>query len=250
MPKLIDKLNQQQRSKLLLVVSNLQALDSQALKILDKQNLHKTQLESVSSKEEFFKLVEEISQSSADADKILLGITQHIDKEILAALTEYVNNDAQLTMIWDALHFSSSMRDFIIATKERLSEKELFERFDDKRKEMVLRFFSGIQAIKPMADILNKQREIFRQELLDCSSINEVNKVEDRIDAHQQAAATIYEKEVLFPKDEGVAGAIIQYLELNPQVRAIMTSFDLAESLTDDVFAAKMKCNAGNAPKM
>lgn len=247
MPKLTGTLTKQQNASLQEIVNNLRVLQPQAQTILEKQMRHKAQLEKASSWESFFEIVEEITNSATDADNILQMITENIDSKVAEALTEYLSVDAELMSIWSAFIFSQSMPDCIRATKERLSEKDLYEKFSGEKREMLRKFLEGIEVIKPIADVLKQQRELFRKELRDCSSIEDVNTVENKITAHDRAASIIYKKEIVYPSDDTVAGALIEYLEKNPQVQETLSSFDLSESLVDAVLDAKMRLSSNNA---
>lgn len=250
MPELMNSLSEEQRARALEVIDNLRALEMQADAFIEKHKALKAQLETVSSWDEFFVIVDQIVRSGTDADKILLNATCGLDGKVAAAVDECIKDGAQLKMIWDALHFSMTIPDCILATKERLSEQDLSGVFSGEKRDTVIAFIERIKALKPIADILHKQKDIFQHQLMDCSSMDEVDEIEKIIETHNSAASTVYDKEIVFPTDEDVAGALIKYFETNPHIQSILTAFDLYESLVDDLMDAKMRVSGTSSHKM
>lgn len=53
------------------------------------------------------------------------------------------------------------------------------------------------------------------------------------------AIASVYASMISYPEDEETAGVVIEYLETNPHIRAIMQSFDFYAALEDDILGAR-----------
>jgi hypothetical protein len=238
---LFDKLTEKDRERMLGIVKDLKAIEPQAKAILEDQKSDEAKLESVTSWDDFFAISKQIGQKSAGADKVLYGITQSMGTAVSAALNEHMQDDTALKIIWDSLHFNKSMSACITATKEKLSQKDLCEHFIGEKRDEVIKFLDGIKNIKPMEEVFKKQREKFSRELKDCSSMEQVNELEIRIDAHHNVANKIYNNEVISPVDEDVASAIMEYIEKNPPVQTLMQSFNFNELMTDDVLNAKAR---------
>lgn len=250
MPKLIDGLSDEQRRNVLHIIENLRTLEGAALEFADKHTTHIDQLERASSQEELFGIVQKIALDSTEADTILMEATKTLDTaELFAALDECIQENPQLTKIWSALHFSTSIPDCILATKERLDRDGIYARFSGTKKDAARTFFESIAALKPIADILVKQKEVFQTQLLDCSSIDEVCALEKKINAHNDVASKVKNAATL-PSEEDVKLAVVRYINNNARIQSTWLAFSLSDSLADDILNAKMRVSTTISNRM
>jgi hypothetical protein len=250
MPKLIDGLSDEQRRNVLHIIENLRTLEGAALEFADKHTAHINQLERASSQEELYGIVQKIALDSTEADAILMEATKTLDTaELFAALDECIQEDAQLTKIWSALHFSTSIPDCILATKERLDRGDIYTRFSGTKRETARTFIEGIAALKPIAEIIVRQKEVFQTQLSDCSSIDEVCALEEKINAHNDVASKI-KNAVALPGEEDVRAAVVNYINNNTHIRSTWLAFSLSDSLAEDILNAKMRVSTTISNRM
>lgn len=140
-----------------------------------------------------------------------------------------------------------SAEDSIIATEERLSEEAVYSKFTDNKLEMANRFINSIKTLRPVVEEINAQKESFKLRLAGSESVEDVDILEMQIEERDKVISSIYEQLVIFPDDEEVAGALVEFLEKNPHLRALMAAFKFHESLFDDILGARAKLDTNNS---
>jgi hypothetical protein len=235
MPALIDNLSDPKKALALQIINNLDTITPQITQYSNSIDAFKKSLLSAKTNEEFHKIVEQVIFEGKEVYKIYVDATKGMDNEVQLAIDEKINNDERLKATMEALHFNNTLSDSIIKTKERLSENELLAKLPHDKKLTAESFILSIKALKPIASILKSQKEVLQKRIEKVTSHTELDTLEDQIEQQNNALSSVYNSMVTYPSDEETAGILIEYLETNPHILAIMKSFNLLESLTDDV---------------
>lgn len=192
-------------------------------------------LASVNSSDDFSVLIQEIVDKGNELNKAIFGSTMSINEETRAEIYKYLKSDKKLTPILNLLFYPDTFHDEFIVTRERLNDKELDNALTKEQSTAIHQCIRDIKALKPMADLLEEQMNVYRVRLEQCSSLDELEDIEAEIQILDNAIQKIYDSMIAFPKDEDTAGKVIDYLEKTPHLQLIMKRFNVLESLNDDV---------------
>ena len=245
MPKLLDGLTSEKRGSALRVLHNISALEANAIAYEKEINGFNEQLSLATSVSDFHNVVQNIIAKGKEVYDVLYNATKGMDEEISKAVDECIQDNPKLSRIMKALHFNDSLSNSIIATKERLSEHVLFGKLSDGNKDIVEKFLVSVKELKVTSDLLLSQKEVFQKRLRDSKSMDEVDSLDDEITAEGDKISAVYGATVIYPTDEATAGALIDFLDENQHIRAIIGTFDFYESLADDIMGARARMVMG-----
>lgn len=232
------------------IIANLFALEAQADIYSEEIEKFKQELSRAPTVDEFYAVVQKTIERGKEVYDILHDATKGMDNDISKIVGKRVKEDAQLTKIMNALHFNASLLDSIVATKEKLSEQALFTHLSKDKKETVEKFIHSIKGLKPITDLLESQRKIFKDQLTSANSMKEVLRLEQIITAQSKALSLIYDAMVCYPEDKETEKVLIKFLASNPHILNIMSTFDFEESLHDSILDAKAKVGPITSPRI
>ncbi|KTD62943.1 hypothetical protein Lsan_1603 [Legionella santicrucis] len=237
--KLLNEADYKHRAELI-----LQNLDSVQLDI-EKYNkelfLLGEKLDKVNSFPEFFKIVDDVIKTESELDKFLIKEMKGLNQNIRNILIQDIKDKSEFQSFINVLSFNQIITDKILKNKERLSLHLLKEQLPEPKYNLAKNFIHSITVLKPITELIEKQKAHFKTALDSADSMDQVNEIERQIDVQDSDLLEAYQTLINFPEDEQTAEAVINFLEKNQQIKNLMESFDFAESLIDDVLNAKTR---------
>jgi uncharacterized coiled-coil DUF342 family protein len=192
-------------------------------------------LASVNSSDDFSALVQDIVNKGNELNQAIFGSTSSINEKTRTEIYAYLEKDKKLTPILNLLFYPNTFHDEFIVTRERLNDKELESKLTKDQVAAVHQCINDIKALKPTADLLEGQMNVYRKRLEQCDSLDDLEDIEAEITILDSGIQKVYESMIAFPKDEDTAGKVIDYLETTPHLQLIMKRFNVLESLRDDI---------------
>jgi hypothetical protein len=244
--KLFNDADYKQRAQLI-----LQNLDSVQLDIEnynEKLVFLGEKLDNVHSFSDFFEVVNDIIKAEAALDKFLLKEMKGLNKNVKDIIIRDIKDKNEFQSFTNILSFNQIITDKILKNKERLSIERLEEQLPEKKYKIAKKFIHSITVLKPLSQLIEKQKNQFKTLLDSASSMAQISDIEKQIDDQDRDYLEAYQTLINFPTDEKIAGAIIKFLETNQHIKAIMKSFDFAESLVDDVLNARARVTLSESP--
>lgn len=237
--KVFNEADYKQRAQLILQNLNNVQLD------IEKYNkelfLLGEKLDKVNSFPEFFKIVNDIIKTESELDKFLIKEMKGLNQNIKNILLQDMKDKSEFQSFTNVLNFNQIITDKILKNKERLSLYLLKEELPEPKYNLAKKFIHSITVLKPITELIEKQKIHFKTELDSADSMEQVNEIERQIDAQDRDLLEAYQTLINFPEDEQTAESVIKFLEKNQHFKTILESFDFAESLMDDVLNAKVR---------
>lgn len=233
---LIDKklLAQQVIDNLSIIQAEAKGYNEQLLELQEKLAL-------VQNFPDFHLIVQQIIETEKEVHNFLLKHMCGLDQDVMDIVNAYLSKHDSFFVVKNVVDFYKIVSERIIATKERLSEDELSNLLTPEKRIVFKEFIARIKELKPMMDVFNHQKITFKKRLEDADSLDDINHIEHDIESQNDAFSMVFSKVIQYPEDEDIAGALINYLESNPQLLAVMESFNLHESLMDDILGARAR---------
>ena len=242
MPLTINDLTEQQKATLPLVLNKLREIKEQALHFNEELIRYQTTLGDASSEGVFFDVINQIDKTAREVSVVFNSVMKDLDPAMIAVVNETVRHDPSLLPAWKVAFFDNSLKESIVATKERLKENALYRQLpDEDQRDKAKSFIDSIRTLKPMAEELNEQKEAFKHRLAACQTADDVNFIEMEIEERNGLAQEIYQHHVSFSENEHLNGILIEFLKANPHLLELMNTFAFHDSLVGDVLEARNK---------
>ncbi|AHE67295.1 hypothetical protein [Legionella oakridgensis] len=252
MPNPIDALPRDKKIIADKVIGGLQALKPYVDHYKERIGSFKEQLASAESSAAFIAVVRQIVRMEKELFNLKHQVMSGVDEGIVGALSEYIAGHADLMAVMGLFQYNEELTRSIRDTKQRLSEKELFGDLSSEQRAVLTTFIHDVLGLEKIVDVLKPIKERYQQRLQDADSHEEVDEIEQEIAANAAALAALYKQEVSYPEDEKTAAALIKYLEANRELLMVIKTLDggFAESLDDDVLAARASIASAYSPRM
>lgn len=244
--KLFNETEYKQRAQLIL--QNIDAVQSDIEKFNKELRFLGEKLDKTSSFSEFFNVVDEFIKAEAKLDQFLLKEMKGLNKNVKDIIMIDVKDKTEFQAFANILSFNQIITDKILKNKERLSLELIKEQLTNAEYYRAKEFLHSITVLKPISALIEKEKTHFRTLLEFAQSMEQINELEKQIDEQDRDFLKAYQALIQFPKNEKTAGAVIEFLEKNHHVKAMMESFDFAESLEDDVLNAKVRISVSPSP--
>ena len=245
MPSLIDVLPEAERENAYALLERLVRAEGVLQHYNEELKAFKEPLASVNSEHDFFALVQQIIEKERDIHTFLGSVLGDVKADVVQAVQGYLEGDERFVGMKGMLSPEGVLTSHIIATKEKLSEATVYEALNPEKSAEAREFIAQVKGLNLFKALLDEQKEAWKVRLNRAESMKQVDAMDDSIQAQNDLLSTAYKSLVTYPEDEETAGALIPYLEANPQLLSLMSAFDgFHESLEDDILAARMQCSS------
>ena len=248
MSKMIDKLSIEKKIIACRVIDRLVSNNPRAVEFNQQLNDLNTLLSLAKTKDEFFIVVQQIIEKEKEVHAFLQPIIAHVEPEILESVNEYMSNHANMVAITHLLNFNAILGDSIISTKEKLSNAALESALSEEQHALAKAFINQVKELGPIAAVIQEEKLAWVQRLNDTDAMDQIDSIDDEIEAQGKIISSVYAHMVSFPEDDQTCGVLIDYLDENPQLKTIMQTFDFYESLVNDILAARMEQHHRSGP--
>lgn len=221
------------------VVEKFAAAESKAGDLCQTLAALQDELYVVQTKEQFDGVVQKLIDQGKIVHHFLLELMSGVDKEVMPKVMAHLTSQPNFEHIRTLLNYTELAAKSIVAKKELLSVQESLTDLTDEQSEALLLFITKLKELKPITELLMMQEEAFKKRLGAASSLDEVDEIEAQIQKKNQLIEGALERLIPYPQDEVVAGQIIKLMQTNSHLLAILQSFDLHESLMNDILHAR-----------
>ncbi|PUT41959.1 hypothetical protein DIZ81_02360 [Legionella taurinensis] len=230
-----------QQTTLTTIISALKQLRPQIMLFKESMQDFKKQLETVSEEDELTTLVQGIDQREKELNQLLQKAASGMDKTLFDAICQQCESDSELTEIMAVFHADNSLANLITTTRERLGEQTLYAKLSGDELQMAKDFMQRLKQLSSVAQLLDAQKELFRQRLKEAEDTQTVDEIENDILAQHEGITKVYNAIIFYPDNERVAQALVEYFETNPQRLALVQAFHFYDSLIQDLADAKTR---------
>lgn len=230
-----------QQTTLLTLIKALKQLKPQIILFKESMQDFKKRLETVNEENELATLVQDINQRENELNQVLRQAAAGIDKSLFDAITQQSQNDNELKEIMDVFNGDNSLANLITTTRERLGEQALYTKLSGDELQMAKDFMQRLKQLSSIAQLLEAQKELFRQRLKEADDAQTVAAIEHDILAQHEGITKVYNAIIFYPDNEQVAQALVDYFETNPQLLALVNAFNFYDSLIKDLADAKTR---------
>lgn len=115
----------------------------------------------------------------------------------------------------------------------------------DTQKNEVRSFIKSLKELEILSETLMSQEEKLKERLSQADSADVIDMIEAEILEKNNLMEGSLNRLISYPQDEAVAGALVNFLQMNERLLNIMQSFDIHASLEDDLSNARAAL-AGN----
>ncbi|KTD45819.1 hypothetical protein Lrub_2616 [Legionella rubrilucens] len=230
-----------QQTTLTAIISALKQLRPQILLFKESMQDFKKRLETVSDEAELTTLVQGIDQREKELNQLLRRAAAGMDKALFDAIQQQCQNDSELKEIMEVFNADNSLTNLITTTRERLGEQTLYNQLNGDELQMAKDFMQRLKQLSSVAQLLNAQKELFRQRLKEADDAQAIDEIENDILAQHEGITKVYNAIIFYPDNERVAQALVDYFETNPQLLALVKAFHFYDSLAQDLADAKTR---------
>lgn len=228
-----------QQTTLITLIKALKQLKPQIILFKESMQDFKKRLETVNEESELETLVQAIDQRENELNQVLRQAAAGMDKPLFDAITQQSQNDSELKEIMAVFNADNSLANLITTTRERLGEQTLYAKLSGDELQMAKDFMQRLKQLSSVAQLLEAQKELFRQRLKEADDAQTVAAIENDILAQHEGITKVYNAIIFYPDNEQVAQALVDYFETNPQLLALVNAFNFYDSLMHDLADAK-----------
>ncbi|KTC90892.1 hypothetical protein [Fluoribacter dumoffii] len=198
----------------------------------------KKELHNAHTTQQFDNSVQKIINETQNAHQFISALLKEANQEVLSKVMARLHGDSQFKNCVPLLNDMENANR-AASQKEALSLKEALVGLDAAQQHAFLLFIQKVKELKPIAASLVNQEEVFKKRLQNADSLEEVDTLETEIEIKNQVIEGALERLLPYPTDELVAGQILKFLKENRHLLAVLQSFDLHETLMDDLLDAR-----------
>lgn len=230
-----------QQTTLTAIISALKQLKPQIMLFKESMQDFKKRLETVSDESELTTLVQGIDQREKELNQSLHKAAAGMDKALFDAICQQCQSDSDLNEIMAVFHADNSLAHLVTTTRERLGEQTLYAKLSGDELQMAKDFMQRLKQLSSVAQLLDAQKELFRQRLKGAEDAQTVDEIENDMLAQHEGITKVYNAIIFYPDNERVAQALVDYFETNPQLLAVVKAFEFFDSLAQDLANAKTR---------
>ncbi|KTD57542.1 hypothetical protein [Legionella shakespearei] len=233
----IDKLAQDKELQAQGIINKLDQIDAEANKYAKELGVLEAEIDSAKSKEELFQAVKQIIH----VDRAVGGLLSR-DEDVIKIIRQRIQNAPHAESIITLLNFlsdDSNILDKVMHAKERILEKQLYEKLSEGEKRVAMNYIQDVKALKSDSEYLDLQKNDFRTRLEEAATLDEVSAIESEINKKHHECILMVRANVRYPENNDTAGLLIEFMDSNPHLLSILQSFDFDESLSDNVLHAR-----------
>lgn len=239
MPSSMDKLPKDKQDNARRVIDRLYELIPEAVITNAQITYFEKRLATTQSMPEFFDIVQQIIETGKEIHTVFLSQLEGLEADIKLAVNECVAEDSDLKNVNEILHSNEILAGSIIATKERLTQKQLFDGLHHEKKTTLENFITSLKNLKPISNKLRLLTTQFQERVKAIKSLEKLDDLEEEIISQDKAINSVYCALISYPKDEETTSVLIEYLETNHHLLAIMKTFHFYASLVDDILEVR-----------
>ena len=217
------------------------AAEAKSGEFFNKLNALQNELYTVKTKEEFDIVVQKLINEGKNVHQFLSELITGADQEIMSKVMVQLASQPNLKNFIILLNYTELAAKSIAETNESLSVQESLVGLTDEQKTALLVFITKLKELKPIAALLVNQEELFKVLLQQTTSLDALDAIETEIENKNRLLDGALERLLPYPKDELVAGQIINILKANRHLLKVLQSFDLHETLMDDILNARAR---------
>ncbi|KTD40157.1 hypothetical protein Lpar_1474 [Legionella parisiensis] len=211
-------------------------------------NVLLNELHMVKEKQEFDNVVQLIINEEKKVHQFLLVLAEETDKDTMSKVRAYMDGLPNFKNVMTLLNYTEIATKNITDKKELLSFQEASSNLNEAQQIELSIFIKKLKELKSIAEILINQKEHFKENLQEATSLDTIDEIEDEIINRSSLINDVLERLLPYPEDELVCEQIIEILKGNRYFLAILEAFNLHESLMDDILNARATLIAMSEP--
>lgn len=240
----LEELSTDKNIVALQIIKNLDVINTLAEQYAARLDELRLQISSANSMEELHQIVAHVIALEQEVEQFISRETKSEDKEIRSVIKNYCEKNPHLSKITDLFNFSKILDDIVVA-KEQLLESALYEKLSGSERSVASEFIENVRALRPVHDDLEAKKAVLRQRLKAAGTPDEIDAIDEEISGLNQTYKLVLGANMHYPQNDQTAGALIEFMESNPHLLAILQSFDIYEDLTDDIFHERGRVYTG-----
>ncbi len=206
------------------------------------------QLYMANTKEEFYNVVQMIINEEKKVHCFLLELTNGADEETMSKVKVCMADLPNFKNAMTLLRYTEIATKNVIDKKELLSLQEALSKLTMEQQTELLIFIKKLKELKSIAELFENQKELFKERLHEATTLDTVDEIEGEIQKSNRFLNGVLERLLPYPKDERVDEQIIEILKKNRHFLTILESFNVHESLMEEILHARAKLIAMNEP--
>ncbi|MCW8398860.1 hypothetical protein OQJ26_08660 [Legionella sp. PATHC038] len=237
----MGRLFQDKRKDVNRIIGNFVAAEARSGDFFNKLNALQNELYTVKTKQEFDIVVQKLINEEKNVHQFLSELITGADQEILSKVMVQLASQPNLKHVIILFNYTSLVAQSVADKNESLSMQESLVGLSDEQRTALLLFITKLKELKPIAALLVNQEEVFKALLQQTNSLDDLDQIETEIENKNRLLDGALERLLPYPKDELVAGQIINILKANRHLLKVLQSFDLHETLMDDILNARAR---------
>jgi hypothetical protein len=221
------------------IIDNFAEAKIKATAFCDTLNTLQNELHLAKTKDEFHSIVQKIISEEKKVHVFLSELTKGADEEIMSKVMTHIVCHPHFKNIVTLLNYTEIATKNIITQKELLSLSEASVNLTEEQQTALLVFIKLLKELRPIADLLVNQKERFKEHLHHVNSLDAIDEIENEVEKKSRILASALERLLPYPQDKEVRGKIIEILKTNRHLLTILESFNLSESLMEDILHAR-----------
>ncbi|CAM2980770.1 Uncharacterised protein [Legionella steigerwaltii] len=237
----MGRIFQEKQENVSRVIGDFAKAETKIDALCKKIDLLQNKLYEVKTREEFDAVVQELIKEGKEIHQFLTKLLMGTNQEIISRVMVHLASRPDFKKIELLLNYTEHVTKSIVAKNELLSVQDSLADLTSVQKTSLLLFITKLKELKLVAEFLVKQEEGFKERLKQATSLDTVDIIEGEIENKNRLLDGAAERFIPFPEDELVAGKIINILKENTHLLTILQSFDLHETLMNDLLNARAR---------
>ncbi|KTD53217.1 hypothetical protein Lsan_3627 [Legionella santicrucis] len=217
---------------------NFITAEEKAKSFCNKLDVLQKELYSAKTKTEFDSVAKKLITQGKDAYQFLSTLAAGKEQEARLALIYGSKYVGQLSKYM-------GVKKSILEKNESAALEETLKNLTDTQKNEVRSFIKSLKELEILSETLMSQEEKLKERLSQADSADVIDMIEAEILEKNNLMEGSLNRLISYPQDEAVAGALVNFLQMNERLLNIMQSFDIHASLEDDLSNARAAL-AGN----
>ncbi|HHT0594650.1 TPA: hypothetical protein ACTXXA_003256 [Legionella anisa] len=202
-------------------------------------NVLQNKLYTANKREEFDNAVQMIINVEREIHRFLLELTKGANEEAMSKVKAYMTGLPNFKNAMTLLNYTEITTKNIIAKKESLSLQEASSKLSETQQTELFVFINKLKELKPIAEMFVNQQNYFKELLHEANSLETIEEIENEIQNRNHLINGALEQLLPYPNDEQVSEQIIEVLKKNIHFLTILESFNLHESLMEEILNAR-----------
>lgn len=223
------------------ILQDFNTAEEVAKSFCNKLDVLQKELCSAKTKTEFDNVAKELITQGKEAHQFLSTLMPGKEQEARLALmygSKYVGQLSKST--------SGSSKKSALDKAESDALEEFLKNLNEAQKSEARSFIKSLKELEILSETLMSQEEKFKERLRQADSADVIDRVEAEILEKNNILEGSLNRLISYPQDETVAGALVNFLQVNERLLNIMQSFDIYASLEEDLSNARAELTVNN----